>query len=81
MDFCRFNTSEQLSDLVSSPSIFIYDSNGILHVTSLVLAGVLQVGEQEDKLAESIKLMCVKSHRSSKRAILTDLITVRSPLP
>ena len=41
-------------------------------------AWCLQVGEDEEKLAENIGLMAVKTSRDSKRTILTDLITVSS---
>ena len=34
------------------------------------------MGEDEEKLAENIALMAVKTPRDSKRTILTDLITV-----
>lgn len=37
----------------------------------------LQVGDQEEKLAEGIKLYAISATASSKRTILSDLVTVR----
>ncbi|CAI6009010.1 unnamed protein product [Closterium sp. NIES-65] len=36
------------------------------------------VGEQEEKLAEGIRLLCVRAPNASKRSILVDLITVHA---
>ena len=36
----------------------------------------MQVGDEEEKLAEGIKLYAVPTTSSSKRTILSDLITV-----
>ncbi|CAI5963662.1 unnamed protein product [Closterium sp. NIES-64] len=39
---------------------------------------LLCVGEQEEKLAEGIRLLCVRAPNASKRSILVDLITVHA---
>lgn len=40
----------------------------------------LKVGEEEEKLAEGIKLHAISATPTSKRTMLSDLITVRAAL-
>lgn len=44
---------------------------------SNIFSSALKVGEQDEKLAEGIKLYALSTTATSKRTILSDLVTVR----